>query len=128
MKNHDRSKNGFTLIEVLTVSMLLAVFLVGFYLGSQRMAMAAHLQQNRTEALLQLKRVGNKWRAGQNISTITGGNFINGTAYTVGSTSTSYSATNASLTKLALTVGWREPDPNSTTSRKQQMKDLYFKY
>lgn len=133
MKNEVTVNNacrGFTLIEVLTVSILLAFFLVGFYEGSQRMAAASMVAQNRTEALLQNRRVGELWRAGgpSAISGLASGNFLNGIGYTL-STNTlpdTYSATNSTLTRLAVTLGWREIDPNSSGSLKMTLKNIYF--
>ena len=124
------NKSGFTLLEVLTVSMLLAFFLVGFYEGSQRMAVGMHSAQNRTEALMQLRRIGNNWRAGQNITGINSGNFLNGTNYTVTSAQSNYSSSvpTSSLTQLAVTVSWSEIDANSKYPRPQYIKDVYFKY
>lgn len=122
------SRGGFTLLEVLVMSIVLGFFLLGFYEGSQRMAVSMRLNQNRTEALMQLRRIGQKWRAGEVVTGITSGYFLNGTAYTVGQSTATYSATNSTLTKLAVTVGWSEPNPNSTAQRKMRLKDLYYKY
>ena len=118
---------GFTLIEVLVVTTLLAFFLVAFYEGSQRMAIATIAQQNRTEALLQGRRIGERWRAGTTISAITRSYFLNGTAYTVSQVTSTYGA-NSSLRQLALTLGWKEPNPNSITPLSKSVKDVYFKY
>lgn len=123
---------AFTLIEVLTVTVLLSFFLVGFYEGSQRMASAAMTCENRNEAMMQSRRLGNLWQAGgaSAISGITGGNFLNGIAYTL-STNTlpdAYTASGSTLTRLALTLGWNETDPNSSSARPMRIKDVYFRY
>lgn len=124
-------QKGFTLLEVLVMSALLSAFLVGFYEGSQRLALSMRVNQNRTEALMQLRRYGNQWRAGQAVSSFNSGApayFLNGTAYTLDATTSSYSATSSTLTKISLTLGWGEPDPKSTGERKQRMNDVYLKY
>lgn len=123
-----KNKKAFTLLEVLVVSIVMGFFLVGFYEGIQRMALATRVSQNRTEALMQLRRIGHKWRAGEVVTGITSGYFLNGTAYTVGQATASYSATSSTLSKLAVTVGWSDPDPNSTAQKRKRLKDLYYKY
>ena len=125
-------KKAYTLIEVLTISVLLAFFLVAFYEGSQRMAVATMSLQARNEALLQSRRIGEAWRNGVVISSTTSGYFFNGVAFTVAQATTqrgaAYGPTGRTLTRLALTLGWREIDPNSNGSRKQTISDVYFKY
>ena len=130
MAKKSRS-GGYTLIEVMVISILLGSFLVAFYEGSARMAVSTRVNQNRTEAIMQLRRYGQQWRSGLSVNGITSGNpgyFINGTTFTLDKAQSSYSATNSSLTKLSLTLGWSEPNPNSTAARKQKINDVYFKY
>lgn len=130
--NHFSEKRGYTLVEVLMVSMLLAFFLVGFYEGSQRMAVATLVQQDRAEALLMGRKLGEQWKNGVDISGVSTGFFLNGVGYNVAQATSAYSATGSSLTQLALTIGWSEPDPNGTGSnpspRAQHIKDVYLKY
>lgn len=128
MRRLANSQKAFTLLEVIVLSIVLGFFLLSFYEGMQRMAFATRANQNRTEALMQLRRVGGKWRAGEVVTGITSGYFLNGTAYTVGESTATYSASSSTLTKLAVTVGWSEPDPNSTGQSRKRLKDLYFKY
>ena len=91
--------------------------------------MATLLQQNRTEALIQSRRLGERWRAG---TTLPPGNstglFLNGTAYTLTPVVSAYGASGSSLQQLAITLGWKEPDPNAITPRSRSIKDVYFKY
>lgn len=126
----DSLSGGYTLLEVLAMSVLLATFLTGFYLGSMRLSSAMLVQQDRNEALLQSRRVGELWRSGGNISGLSSGNFLNGVPYTVTYALTQYSghASNSTLNRLAVTIGWNEPDPNSTNPRAQHLKDIYATY
>ncbi len=123
------------MLEVLTVSVLLAFFLVGFFEGSRWLAFSTRVQQNRTEALMQSRRVGESWRAGVDVSGITEGYFLNGTTWTLGQNTTAYTSaggaapsSGTSLKRLSLTLGWREADPTSAGSRQMKIHDVYFKY
>jgi Tfp pilus assembly protein PilV len=123
---------GYTLLEVLAMSVLLVMFLVGFYLGSMRMSASMLVQQDRNEALLQSRRLGEGWRAGVTISGITKGYYLNAVPYTVSTATTQTSETNSTLKKLSVTLSWKEPDPNSTgaspTPRNMHIKDVYLNY
>jgi|GEM_PF-2082417 Tfp pilus assembly protein PilV len=121
---------GFSLLEVMAMSVLLAAFLVGFYYGSMRMSSSMLVQQDRNEALLQSRRIGEGWRAGVTVSGITKGYYLNGVAYTASMATTQSSA--STLKKLALTLSWNEPDPDSSGNnpapRNMHIKDVYLKY
>jgi len=127
-----RSTQGYTLLEVMAVSVLLAAFLIGFYYGNMRTASSMLVQQDRNEALLQSRRIGEGWRSGVTVSGITKGYYLNGVAYTVSMASTQTSETNSTLKRMAVTLSWKEPDPNSTGSnpaaRNMYIKDVYLKY
>jgi Tfp pilus assembly protein PilV len=115
---------GFTLLEVLAMSLLLTFFLLSFYEGSMRLSVAMLSQQNRSEAVLHNVRLGERWRAGSDISAVASGSFINGTAFTVGQSSSSSSG----LERIAITVGWGEPGLDNTPRRSQYIKDVYLRY
>ena len=113
------------------MSVLLGFFLVGFYQGSQRMALSMLVEQDRNEALLQSRRIGELWRGGGSVpSTANAQYFLNGIAYTLSTNSLpdQYGATNSTLSRLGLTLTWKEPNPNSLSARNMYIKDVYFQY
>jgi len=122
-------KRGYTLLEILAVSLLLSGFLIAFMEGSRVMSIATQAQQNQNEAILITRQADINWRSGvQTPSAQSTGLFINGTGYTLTSAINSYSASESSLRRLALTISWNEPRFDSTQPRAKQLKHVAFSY
>lgn len=122
-------KKGYTLLEILAVSLLLSGFLIAFMEGSRVMSIATQAQQNQNEAILIARQADMNWRSGATGFPSAGaGNFINGTEYTLTTAGDSYSALASSLQKLALTISWNEPRFDSTQPRSKELKHVAFSY
>ncbi len=120
-------REGYTLLEVLAVSVLLAGFLVAFFEGSQTIGAASYSQQNRLEALMVLLRESSRWRVDDTTHNDSTGVFGNGVGYTLYSSPVTFTQSGKGWKRLASTVSWLEPDLNSQSTRALTSRRITFK-
>lgn len=120
-------RKGFTLLEVLAVTILLAGFVVGFFESSQTIAAASFSQQNRLEALMVLLKETSRWRVDNSVTGNASGTFSNGTEYGLASNAAAFTQSGKGWNRLACTVSWVEPVLESQKTRTLTERRIAFK-
>lgn len=115
-------KKGYTLLEILAVTILLAGFVVCFFEGVQMMSAATMSQQNRLEATMVAMGELSRWRVDPaypswSAAGYTVGAFGNGVGYTLSGRFDTTVMGLQTWKKYACTIQWREPVVGGASSR-----------